>query len=81
MASPRPPSVTNNYGIDPNYGLGYVQIWNLDIQQEITRTLLINLDYTGTKGTQARRTHRSQFDRERSSRTRSSAVLLRGSGG
>ena len=43
--------VTNNYGIDLNYGLGYVQIWNLDIQQEITRTLLINLDYTGTKGT------------------------------
>ena len=43
--------ITNNYGIDLNYGLGYVQIWNLDIQHEITRSLLINLDYTGTKGT------------------------------
>jgi trimeric autotransporter adhesin len=43
--------ITNNYGIDLNYGLGYVQIWNLDIQQEITRSLLINIDYTGTKGT------------------------------
>ena len=44
-------ALTNNYGIQPNYGLGYVQIWNLDIQQEITPTLLLNLDYTGTKGT------------------------------
>jgi hypothetical protein len=43
--------VTNNYGVNPFYGLGYVQIWNLDIQQEITRTLILNLDYTGTKGT------------------------------
>jgi len=43
--------ITNNYGIDLNYGLGYVQIWNLDVQQEITRSLLVNLDYTGTKGT------------------------------
>jgi trimeric autotransporter adhesin len=43
--------ITNNYGIDLNYGLGYVQIWNLDVQQEITRTLIVNIDYTGTKGT------------------------------
>jgi hypothetical protein len=46
-----PGTITNNYGIDPNYRLGYVQIWNLDIQQEIRPTLLLNLDYTGTKGT------------------------------
>jgi hypothetical protein len=43
--------ITNNYGINLNYGLGYVQIWNLDIQQEITPTLFLNVDYTGTKGT------------------------------
>jgi trimeric autotransporter adhesin len=48
---PATSSITNNYGIEPNYGLGYVQIWNVDIQQEITRTLIVNLDYTGTKGT------------------------------
>ena len=28
-----------------------MQIWNLDIQQTITPTLVLNLDYTGTKGT------------------------------
>jgi len=49
-----PPSnglITNNYAVDPNYRLGYVQIWNLDVQQEIKPTVLLNLDYTGTKGT------------------------------
>jgi len=44
-------SVTNGYGVDPNYRLGYVQLRNLDIQQEIRPTLILNLDYTGTKGT------------------------------
>lgn len=48
---PQQNTTTNNYGIDPNYRLGYVQIWNLDIQQELRPTLLLNLDYTGTKGT------------------------------
>jgi trimeric autotransporter adhesin len=49
--TPPPGSVTNNYGVNPYYRLGYVQIWNLDLQQEISRTLVLNLDYTGTKGT------------------------------
>ncbi len=44
-------AITNNYGIDPNYRLGYVQIWNLNIQQQLRPTLIMNLDYTGTKGT------------------------------
>ncbi|HEX3352313.1 MAG TPA: TonB-dependent receptor [Terriglobales bacterium] len=49
---PVPPgSITNNFGVDPNYRLGYVQIWNVDIQQQIRPTLIMNLDYTGTKGT------------------------------
>jgi hypothetical protein len=49
---PVPPgSITNNFGVDPNYHLGYVQIWNLDVQQQIRPTLILNLDYTGTKGT------------------------------
>ncbi len=43
-------TITNSYAIDPNYRLGYVQIRNLDIQQEIRPTLLVNVDYTGTKG-------------------------------
>jgi hypothetical protein len=44
-------TITNNYGVDRNYRLGYVQIWNADMQQEITPTLLLNISYNGTKGT------------------------------
>jgi carboxypeptidase family protein/TonB-dependent receptor-like protein len=43
--------ITNNYSVNPNYRLGYVQIRNVDIQQELRPTLLLNVDYTGTKGT------------------------------
>jgi hypothetical protein len=43
--------ITNNYAANPNYRMGYVQIRNLDIQQQIRPTLLLNIDYTGTKGT------------------------------
>ena len=43
--------ITNSFAVNPNYRLGYVQIRNLDIQQEIRPTLLLNIDYTGTKGT------------------------------
>ena len=46
-----PGSITNNFGVDPNYRLGYVQIWNVDVQQQILPTLIVNFDYTGTKGT------------------------------
>ena len=43
--------ITSSYAVNPNYRFGYVQIRNLDIQQQIRPTLLLNIDYTGTKGT------------------------------
>jgi len=49
--APPPGTITNDYAVNPNYRLGYVQIRNLDIQQQIRPTLLLNIDYTGTKGT------------------------------
>ena len=36
--------------IDPDYRLGYVQIWNLDVQRDLTRTVQLGVGYTGTKG-------------------------------
>jgi hypothetical protein len=48
---PAPTGISNDYAVNPNYRLGYVQIRNLDIQQQIRPTLLLNIDYTGTKGT------------------------------
>jgi trimeric autotransporter adhesin len=46
-----PGSVTNNYAIDPGYKLGYVQIWNVDIQRTLPKGFLLNVDYNGSKGT------------------------------
>jgi hypothetical protein len=49
-----PPSgntVTNNFAVNPNYRLGYVQIWNLDIQREFPGGVVMNAGYNGAKGT------------------------------
>jgi len=43
--------VTNNFAIDPNYRLGYVQIWNLDLQKTLPHGFLLNAGYNGAKGT------------------------------
>jgi len=43
--------ITNNYAVDPNYRLAYVQSWNLNIQQEVKGDMVINIGYTGAKGT------------------------------
>ncbi|HEY6253521.1 MAG TPA: carboxypeptidase regulatory-like domain-containing protein, partial [Candidatus Angelobacter sp.] len=43
--------VTNSYAVDPNYRLAFVQSWNLNIQQEVKGDMIINIGYTGAKGT------------------------------
>jgi len=44
-------TVTNNFAVNPNYRLGYVQIWNLDIQHEFPGGVVMNAGYNGAKGT------------------------------
>ena len=44
-------AVTNNYALDPNYRLGYVQIWNVDIQRQLPGNVQLNVGYNGAKGT------------------------------
>jgi outer membrane receptor protein involved in Fe transport len=44
-------TVTNNFAVNPDYRLAYVQIWNLDIQRELPGGLVMNAGYNGTKGT------------------------------
>jgi trimeric autotransporter adhesin len=46
-----PSAVTNNYALDPNYRLGYVQIWNVDIQRQLPGNVQLNVGYNGAKGT------------------------------
>jgi hypothetical protein len=44
-------AVTNNFAVNPNYRLGYVQVWNLDIQRELPGGVVMNAGYNGAKGT------------------------------
>jgi hypothetical protein len=46
-----PTTVTNNFAVNPDYALGYVQIWNLDIQRELHGNVMLNIGYSGAKGT------------------------------
>jgi len=43
--------IANNYAVNPHYRLGYVQIWNLGIQRTLPLQTVLNIDYTGSKGT------------------------------
>jgi hypothetical protein len=46
-----PNTLTNNFAVDPNYRIGYVQVWNLNIQRELAGGVVINIGYNGAKGT------------------------------
>jgi trimeric autotransporter adhesin len=46
-----PNHITNTYAVDPNYQLPYVQTWNLNVQQEIKSSIVVNIGYMGSKGT------------------------------
>ncbi len=46
-----PGTVTNNFAVDPNYRLGYVQVWNVDVQRDLRGGIVMNVDYNGSKGT------------------------------
>ena len=44
-------TVTNNFAVNPNYRLGYVQIWNIDVQRELPHGAILSAGYNGAKGT------------------------------
>jgi trimeric autotransporter adhesin len=44
-------AITNNFAVDPNYRLPYVQVWNVDIQRQLRGGVLLNIGYNGSKGT------------------------------
>jgi hypothetical protein len=43
--------VTNNFGIDPLYGLGMIQTWNATVSKTFWRNWTTTAGYTGTRGT------------------------------
>ena len=43
-------TVQNNYSVNPNYRLGRVQVWNVDIQRTLPMGVVLNVGYNGSKG-------------------------------
>jgi hypothetical protein len=43
--------LTKHYAVDPNYRIGYAQMWQLAVQQDLGHSLVGTLTYNGTKGT------------------------------
>jgi hypothetical protein len=41
----------SNYGVNPNYRLGMVQVYNLGIQRTLPQGTVLNIDYTGAYAT------------------------------
>jgi trimeric autotransporter adhesin len=46
-----PNNVTNTFAIDLNFELGYAQVWQVSIQQDLVSGLVLTGTYIGTKGT------------------------------
>jgi hypothetical protein len=47
-----PPNiVTNTIAVDPNFRIGYAQVWNLAVQRDLPADMQMVATYTGTKGT------------------------------
>jgi hypothetical protein len=44
-------TTTNNYGVDPNFGLGMIQTWNATVARNFWKIWTATVGYTGTRGT------------------------------
>ncbi len=44
-------TILNSYAVDRHLRVGYVQQWNLDVQQQLRPNLVVTLSYNGSKGT------------------------------
>ena len=54
-------TVTNTYAIDPNYRIGYAQIWQFSVQNDLGHSLVGTITYNGTKGTGLDQTIPAEF--------------------
>ena len=50
-AIPSGKTITNTAAYDPNYKIPYAQTWNLGIQRNLPNQLVLQINYTGIKGT------------------------------
>ena len=49
--APTSATIKNTYAVEKDYQIGYAQSWNVTVQQNLTRSLFVELGYLGTKGT------------------------------
>jgi hypothetical protein len=47
----QPGEVSNTIAVDPDYRVGYAQLWNLSTEMQLSRSWNAEITYTGTKGT------------------------------
>jgi hypothetical protein len=45
-----PNILTNTFALDPNFRTPYAQTWNLSIEDELVRNVILSIGYVGTKG-------------------------------
>ena len=52
---PQPPSITQatTFGVDPDFRVGYAQVWQLTLQTDLPAALQVAVSYQGIKGTRA----------------------------
>jgi hypothetical protein len=45
------PQAEGNYSVNKDYRLPYIQLWNLDVQRTLPGSVVLNVGYSGSKGT------------------------------
>jgi hypothetical protein len=50
LSSAPPGTVTNTVAVNPNYQVPYAMIWNAGVEYNLTRSMFLELMYTGTRG-------------------------------
>ncbi|HLJ24610.1 MAG TPA: TonB-dependent receptor [Candidatus Acidoferrales bacterium] len=50
LASAVPGALTNTAGVNPNYQVPYAMVWNGGVEYNLTRSLFLEVMYTGTRG-------------------------------
>ena len=44
-------TTAEQFGIDPNYRIGYAQVWQLSMQRDLPQSMVLTASYLGIKGT------------------------------
>ena len=45
------PQADGNYAVNKDYRLPYIQVWNLNVQRTLPENIVLNIGYSGSKGT------------------------------